>query len=46
VPVFATVEELRWKGPDRNFEEYCRRIKSRDLLGRATSIKSMSSQDE
>jgi 5'-3' exonuclease len=46
VPVFATVEELRWKGPDRNFEEYCRRIKSRDLLGRATSVKSMSSQDE
>jgi 5'-3' exonuclease len=46
VPVFATVEELRWKGPDRNFEEYCRRIESRDLLGRATSVKSMSSQDE
>jgi 5'-3' exonuclease len=46
VPVFDTVEELRWKGPDRNFEEYCRRIKSRDLLGRATSVKSMSSQDE
>jgi 5'-3' exonuclease len=46
VPVFDTVEELRWKGPDRNFEEYCRRIKSRNLLGRATSVKSMSSQDE
>jgi 5'-3' exonuclease len=46
VPVFDTVEVLRWKGPDRNFEEYCRRIKSRDLLGRATSVKSMSSQDE
>jgi 5'-3' exonuclease len=40
VSVFDTVEELRWKGPDRNFEEYCRRIKSRDLLGRATSVKS------
>jgi 5'-3' exonuclease len=46
VPVFDTVEVLRWKGPDRNFEEYCRRIKSRDLLGRATSVKSMNSQDE
>jgi 5'-3' exonuclease len=46
VPVFDTVEVLRWKGPDRHFEEYCRRIKSRDLLGRATSVKSMSSQDE
>ncbi len=46
VPVFDTVEVLRWKGPDRNFEEYCRRIKSHDLLGRATSVKSTSSQDE
>lgn len=46
VPVFDTVEEVRWKGPDRNFEEYCRQIKSRDLLARATSVKSMSSQDE
>ena len=46
VPVFDTVEELRWKGPNRNFEEYCRRIKSLDLLGRASSVKSMSSQDD
>jgi 5'-3' exonuclease len=46
VPVFDTVEDLRWKGPDANFEEYCRRIKSRDLLGRASSVKSMRSQDE
>jgi 5'-3' exonuclease len=41
VPVFDTVEDLRWKGPDPNFEEYCRRIKSRDLLGRASSVKPM-----
>jgi 5'-3' exonuclease len=46
VPVFDTVEDLRWKGPDANFEEYCRRIKSRDLLGRAASVKLMRSQDE
>jgi len=46
VPVFDTVEDLRWKGPDPNFEEYCRRIKSRDLLGRAASVKSMRSQDD
>jgi 5'-3' exonuclease len=46
VPVFDTVEELRWKGPGPNFEEYCRRIKSRDLLGRASSVKPMRSQDE
>jgi 5'-3' exonuclease len=46
VPVFDTVEDLRWKGPDPNFEEYCRRIKSRDLLGRASSAKITRSQDE
>src|SRR5271163_2488168 len=28
VPVFDTIEDLRWKGPGSNFEEYCRRMKS------------------
>jgi 5'-3' exonuclease len=37
VPVFDTVEDLRWKGPHPNFEEYCHRMKSPGLLGRATS---------
>ncbi len=37
VPVFDAVEELRWKGPRPNFEEHCRRMKSPDLLRRATS---------
>ena len=40
VPVFDTVEDLRWKGPRRDFEECCRRIKSPILLGRVTSAKS------
>jgi 5'-3' exonuclease len=40
VPVFDTVEDLRWKGPRPDFEEYCRRIKSPILLGRVTSAKS------
>ena len=35
VPVFDSVEELRWKGPGPNFEEYCRPIKSRALAKRA-----------
>ncbi len=39
VPIFETVEDLRWKGPRQNFEEYCRRIKSSDLPGRVTSAK-------
>jgi 5'-3' exonuclease len=36
-PVFATVEELRWKGPRTDFEEHCRRMKSPDLLRRAVA---------
>jgi 5'-3' exonuclease len=34
VPVFETVEDLRWKGPRPNFEDYCRRMRSPDLLVR------------
>jgi len=44
VPVFDTVEDLRWKGPRANFAEHCQRMKSPDLLGRVTSVKSMRSQ--
>jgi 5'-3' exonuclease len=40
VPVFETVEELRWKGPRPNFEEHCQRMKARDLMARVTSAKS------
>jgi 5'-3' exonuclease len=35
VPVFETVEDLRWKGPRANFEECCRRVKAPNLLDRA-----------
>jgi 5'-3' exonuclease len=34
VPVFDTVEDLRWKGPRENFEDQCRRMKAQNLLGR------------
>jgi 5'-3' exonuclease len=40
VPVFETVEDLRWKSPRPDFEEHCLRMKSRDLLGRATAASS------
>ena len=40
VPVFDTVEDLRWEGPRPNFEEHCRRMKSHDLVGRAESVRS------
>ena len=37
VAVFDNVEDLRWKGPRPEFKEHCRRMKSPDLFGRATS---------
>jgi len=37
VPVFDTVEDLRWKGPRPDFEEQCRRMKSPDLIRRAAA---------
>jgi 5'-3' exonuclease len=40
VPVFDTVEDLRWTGPRPDFEERCRRMKSPNLFGRVTSAKS------
>ncbi len=40
VPVFDTVGDLRWQGPHSNFEEFCVRLKSPDLLRRAKSMKS------
>jgi 5'-3' exonuclease len=35
VPVFTTVEDLLWHGPRPSFEDYCRRMKSPELLRRA-----------
>jgi 5'-3' exonuclease len=39
VPVFDSVEELRWKGPRQNFEEHARLLKMPGLLERAESAK-------
>jgi 5'-3' exonuclease len=38
VPVFETVEDLRWKGPRPNFEAQCRRMKAPDLPGRVRRL--------
>ena len=35
VPVFNTVEDLRWHGPRPSFEDQCRRMNSPELLRRA-----------
>ncbi|MGB7600143.1 MAG: 5'-3' exonuclease H3TH domain-containing protein [Candidatus Sulfotelmatobacter sp.] len=40
VSVFETVEDLRWKGPRSNFAACCQRMRSPELLRRATSAKS------
>jgi 5'-3' exonuclease len=37
VPVFETVDDLRWNGPRVNFEEQCRRMQSPELLRRAVA---------
>ncbi|MGC2694674.1 MAG: 5'-3' exonuclease H3TH domain-containing protein [Candidatus Angelobacter sp.] len=39
VPVFDTVEDLRWKGPRPEFEEACKKMKSPGLWDRAASAK-------
>jgi 5'-3' exonuclease len=43
VPVFDTVEDLRWRGPRPSFEELCRRMKSPDLLRRAAAAEAKKS---
>jgi 5'-3' exonuclease len=35
VPVFESIENLRWKGPSANFSEMCSRLGAQDLLTRA-----------
>ncbi|HEV3307878.1 MAG TPA: 5'-3' exonuclease H3TH domain-containing protein [Candidatus Sulfotelmatobacter sp.] len=37
VPVFDTINDLRWTGPRPTFEDYCHRMKSPDLLRRVTA---------
>ncbi len=39
VPVFETVEDLRWKGPRADFAEHCKRMKLPVLFGRVASAK-------
>jgi 5'-3' exonuclease len=40
VPVFETLDDLRWQGPRRDFEAYAQRFKSSDLFRRAESARS------
>jgi 5'-3' exonuclease len=40
VPVFASVNDLRWQGPRREFEAYAQRFKSTNLLRRAATATS------
>jgi 5'-3' exonuclease len=38
VPVFDSVEDLRWPGPGMSFEAYCHRLKASPLFERATAL--------
>ncbi|HEY3457947.1 MAG TPA: 5'-3' exonuclease H3TH domain-containing protein [Bryobacteraceae bacterium] len=38
VPVFDTIDDLRWKGPRPEFEELCRRLKLPDLFQRTSQV--------
>lgn len=42
VPVFDTIADLHWTGPQPNFEGLCQRMESPDLLRRVTSAKKTS----
>ena len=46
VPVFDSVEDLRWKGPRPNFAEHCERMKSAVLFNRVTSATPKKSVDQ
>jgi 5'-3' exonuclease len=45
VPVFGTVEDLRWDGPRLDFERFSHQMKAPNLLRRAISAASIKSQD-
>ena len=37
VPVFTSIDELRWRGPAKDFKRTCERIKAPDLFRRASA---------
>jgi len=40
VPVFDSIDDLRWSGASSNFEDCCRRLNAPELLRRATAASS------
>lgn len=45
-PVFDSVDDLRWQGPQSSFEELCRRMRSPELFSRAASARARQTQDK
>jgi 5'-3' exonuclease len=39
VPVFDTVDDLRWRQPRANFEQFCARTRAPELLRRAAAVR-------
>ena len=42
VPVFESLDDLRWNGPRENFEQSCERLRARDLYRRVSAKTSKS----
>jgi 5'-3' exonuclease len=38
VPVFDTVDDLRWRQPRASFAQFCERIRATDLVRRAAAV--------
>jgi 5'-3' exonuclease len=38
VPVFDSVDELRWQKPRASFEQFCQRIRAPELVRRAAAV--------
>jgi 5'-3' exonuclease len=39
VPVFRSIDELRWRGPSKDFKRTCERMKAPNLLQRTSARK-------
>jgi len=44
VPVFESVDDLRWNGPAQGFEEWCRRLDAPNLLERSRRLMAKTAQ--
>ncbi len=46
VPVFETIEDLRWRGPRPGFKDHCKRMNASDLFSRVAQATSAVGSDQ